>query len=635
MDLNEIKRLIKPCDMDKPFAFVSYSSKDNYLVWQDVLELQRRGYNIWLDEANLTKTKSSWRDDAIKAIKDLECRLLIFYLSKNSFISQNCYQEVMTCDCEEVRDLRQGEALPYIVVDVEPISDITQFNKTCYSDIRENTQLDKNVRTQRILTMNSFMKNVFNSSNDRIRVHSRLESGRTVEDYYEKDIIDSLTRNEVTADPSVRKAAPAPASAAELKSEQRPTAPGTAAGKKSAAKQQAAPSPAKADPAPSAPISKNSAAGYPLYYSRGDNRAGFLKQTGEKEFLLLSGAEMRLDNTPTCPDQYLKLRSKLISGGQAKDSGEGHYILTADIPVTSMSLGAGVLVGRSVNGKEFWNPCEAPILPSSVNAATTPDAADDESEAQNDAQYPIYYQNTNPAFGTVKQTGSKEYILMPGARFSPDVAPSCPEGYHRLREKIITESAAKDQSGEYVLEQEVSFSSLSAAACVIAGRSLNGKLFWLTVESPFDPLDRTIGEVRKMFEQENFCSQVALLRKTGLPWGGRGALDYAMAAILGGCNNVKSPAQINYYCFAIADMSKKKDAASLGATWTWSSNCRKLLGEPGSGKINPQADAYFAALPENTSLRQILNGFEQNREFFQTQKNSLVIECLKMFLALL
>ena len=65
MQTSEILKQIKPCDRDEPFVFVSYSSQDNQRVWADVLRFQQMGYNVWLDEKNLDKTKASWRDDAL------------------------------------------------------------------------------------------------------------------------------------------------------------------------------------------------------------------------------------------------------------------------------------------------------------------------------------------------------------------------------------------------------------------------------------------------------------------------------------------------------------------------------------------------------------------------------------------
>ena len=145
----------------------------------------------------------------------------------------------------------------------------------------------------------------------------------------------------------------------------------------------------------------------------------------------------------------------------------------------------------------------------------------------------------------------------------------------------------------------------------------------------------TLGEIRQRFLTEEFCLKVQDLRKNKLPYGGKGALDYGMAAILGGCNNIKQPCQINYYNFAIADYTKKTDGKAA-ATWTWSSNCRKVIGMAGSGQIDDARNAYFAALPEDTTIGQIVNGFERaDSEAYRTTKNPLVAQCLRMFAALL
>ena len=93
--MNDILQYIKPCNIDMGYIFVSYSGKDSEYVWMDVLELQRRGYNVWLDEKNIDKTKGSWKDDALKAIEDVNCQLLLFYVSQHSLCSEACYNEVM------------------------------------------------------------------------------------------------------------------------------------------------------------------------------------------------------------------------------------------------------------------------------------------------------------------------------------------------------------------------------------------------------------------------------------------------------------------------------------------------------------------------------------------------------------
>lgn len=145
----------------------------------------------------------------------------------------------------------------------------------------------------------------------------------------------------------------------------------------------------------------------------------------------------------------------------------------------------------------------------------------------------------------------------------------------------------------------------------------------------------TLGEIRRRFLTEEFCLKVQDLRKNRLPHGGKGAIDYGMAAILGGCNNVKQPWQLNYYNFAIADYTKKTESKTA-ATWTWSSNCRKLIGMAGSGQIDSERNSYFESLSEDTTIGQIVDGFERaETEVFRTSKNPLVVQCLRMFAALL
>lgn len=83
----------------------------------------------------------------------------------------------------------------------------------------------------------------------------------------------------------------------------------------------------------------------------------------------------------------------------------------------------------------------------------------------------------------------------------------------------------------------------------------------------------TLGEIRRRFLTEDFCPRAQDLRKNKLPYGGKGAFDYGMAALLGGCNNVKQPWQLNYYNFAIADYTKKQGSK----TWPHRAN---LLAAP-------------------------------------------------------
>ncbi|MCD8105236.1 MAG: leucine-rich repeat protein [Lachnospiraceae bacterium] len=173
---------IKACDLDSPYIFISYSSLDSELVWQDVREFQRRGYNVWLDEKNLDKTKPSWREDAIAAIEDMECELVVFYVSANSLRSDACYQELSKTVDERTRAMHFGP-VKFIAVDAEPVGDITAFAQKVFRDIRESN-LEKGERSRQALALDGFMRDFFNSNNEKVRIHPKNEVNRKI-DYYD------------------------------------------------------------------------------------------------------------------------------------------------------------------------------------------------------------------------------------------------------------------------------------------------------------------------------------------------------------------------------------------------------------------------------------------------------------------
>lgn len=138
--------------------------------------------------------------------------------------------------------------------------------------------------------------------------------------------------------------------------------------------------------------------------------------------------------------------------------------------------------------------------------------------------------------------------------------------------------------------------------------------------------DCTIGSVRAAFSDPETVRRFKPVREN-MPWGGKGAMDYAMASVLGGCNAVKADSpvyQINYYLYAVASGGEKD--GSLGATWTWSSNCRKVLGLEKSGQIPDTYNDCFRWMNESVTLQQIGERFASaEEEAFQTIKNGLVI----------
>ena len=83
---------VKKCDMNRPFAFISYSSADKEIVSSDVATLRDMGVNIWIDEE--MRVGREWQDEAFNAMEDPNCKLVIFYISEASLTSENVLEEL-------------------------------------------------------------------------------------------------------------------------------------------------------------------------------------------------------------------------------------------------------------------------------------------------------------------------------------------------------------------------------------------------------------------------------------------------------------------------------------------------------------------------------------------------------------
>lgn len=182
-DLSSVLKKIKICDCNEPYVFISYSSADRELVWHDVLEFQKRGYNIWLDEKNLDKTRDSWKEDALTAIEDMDCALLVFYVSESSLCSEACYQELSKTVADSTKALHFGP-VKFIAIDAEEVGDIMAFHQRVFDKIKLSN-LEKEERKKQALTLNGFMQQFFNSNNEKVRIHPKNEKNRKM-DYYEE-----------------------------------------------------------------------------------------------------------------------------------------------------------------------------------------------------------------------------------------------------------------------------------------------------------------------------------------------------------------------------------------------------------------------------------------------------------------
>ena len=181
MEPAEIIAQIRPCDMDQSYIFISYSAQDYVRVWEDVYTFQQLGYNVWLDEKNLDKTKASWTEDALAAISDLDCLLVVFYVSQYSLTSENCFRELCQTTAKDTTELHFGP-VPFIAVDAENVGNIGAYTKAIHKQVLAQP-ISKQEKGQKARTLSRFVELFFDSNNE--RVHPKDEPGRKTNYYQE------------------------------------------------------------------------------------------------------------------------------------------------------------------------------------------------------------------------------------------------------------------------------------------------------------------------------------------------------------------------------------------------------------------------------------------------------------------
>lgn len=173
---------ISSCMTDRPYIFISYSSKDCEAVWQDVLNFQEHGYNVWLDKKNLDCTKESWKNDALTAIQDPDCKLMVFYLSASSLRSQACLNELRETISKETLILHgRNHPVSFIAVEVEPVYNMPEYVEQTREKARE--ELDKPAYGEQAKTIYAIFEEFFNTNNERTRIPARA-GGEPPESYY-------------------------------------------------------------------------------------------------------------------------------------------------------------------------------------------------------------------------------------------------------------------------------------------------------------------------------------------------------------------------------------------------------------------------------------------------------------------
>ena len=84
------------CNMDKPFAFISYSHDDydSQIVMNVFKRLMSRGHNLWIDTANMPTDEHTWKKSARDALRNRNCKLAFFFRSESSMVKETIAKEL-------------------------------------------------------------------------------------------------------------------------------------------------------------------------------------------------------------------------------------------------------------------------------------------------------------------------------------------------------------------------------------------------------------------------------------------------------------------------------------------------------------------------------------------------------------
>lgn len=104
-----------------------------------------------------------------------------------------------------------------------------------------------------------------------------------------------------------------------------------------------------------------------------------------------------------------------------------------------------------------------PLIKSEVTGAQTEDV--------------LYIKAARGANGKGKRT-SDGFVVFQGSEIAGSIVPSFPKGFNALRDELIENGIVKEVDKKLIFQSDYLFSSPSAAAAVLMGRSANGLIEW-------------------------------------------------------------------------------------------------------------------------------------------------------------
>lgn len=290
---------------------------------------------------------------------------------------------------------------------------------------------------------------------------------------------------------------------------------------------------------------------YAIYLGKEIVGHGYPSGVGNR-FFVRKGSRARVQETDSIPPGVKRRREELLGQESLVQEGD-YYRLTRDEEFSSPSNAAGVLLGRSVDGTQAWQPhscdqqsanCREVDTTSTVSKASRPSAdhrtvqselPNEPSEVKSNAADATSHGGADELTETVeiKQGGEVvargmvkplregagawsgpehkgPIVVLAGSTFRDKEVDSLTTPYSKLRDSLFSDRELVDDSvveGRRALKKNYKFNSLSAAASAILGAQTNGRNAWTLSE--VRKSDRTSAEAESS-DSRNPLSGIAL-----------------------------------------------------------------------------------------------------------------------------
>lgn len=160
---------------DQPYVFVSYASKNKDKVFEAVLELRKRGINVYVDVELQENISKNWIENIKERLLDCDCKGMVSFISIDFMRSYACLIEQLMPASDDMIE-EKGKKLPNFYISLDERMGTPQgIHSVIYeSEIKQSQEMKVTMVPEERTVLQTVMEN-----NAEIRTEIK-ESGKTV-----------------------------------------------------------------------------------------------------------------------------------------------------------------------------------------------------------------------------------------------------------------------------------------------------------------------------------------------------------------------------------------------------------------------------------------------------------------------